>query len=217
ALGEEAVVDQPLVVATRPAMQDGPFRWRHGMKLTRMLERRSTSLNGYDRNDHNRRSRARSPASRSLCSRSRSRAARSRSHLALSRSAASRAALSLRAAYASTADCRTRVDATPAASVTPAKYEWMSSMFFCSAVLAAWRVPRSAPSPHSPVTMPRYSSCALYISTSALASLPAFSAVSANRLPSPPARRDALTPASLSCVIFPARCSWSTGAPRSFA
>src|SRR5207245_5952184 len=43
---EEAVVDQPLVLATGPAMQDGPLRWRHGMKLTRMLERRSTSLNG---------------------------------------------------------------------------------------------------------------------------------------------------------------------------
>src|SRR5207245_2272157 len=58
---------------------------------------------------------------------------------------------------------------------------------------------RSHPrSPHSPVTMPRYSSCALYISTSALASLPAFSAVSANLFPSPPPLRDALTPASLS-------------------
>src|SRR5206468_3423084 len=145
-LVEEAVVDQPLVLATRPAMQDGPFRWRNGMKLTRMLERRSTSLNGYDRNDHNRRSRARSPASRSRCSRSRSRSARSRSHLALSRSSASRAATSHRAAFSSTADCRTRVDAAPAASVTLAKYEWMSSMFFCSAVLAAWSVLRSAPS-----------------------------------------------------------------------
>src|SRR5678815_3022396 len=44
---EEAVVDQPLVLVTGPAMQDGSLRQRHGKKPTRMLERRSRSLNGY--------------------------------------------------------------------------------------------------------------------------------------------------------------------------